>query len=223
MKTLVTGLTLALTLSVTQACAAPVEPQKPKEDPVADGHTWPGVGASEVQPEGETLQLPAGLEIEAPIKGYNSSDPTDCDNKYEDQAVGQGELVRLCLVFRNRTGGPIRLELPPGLMFVSRSREVQNGVLAQRVAIEIPAGPRFAQPIFLYCANSDFDPSSPDQAYDVGPVVTYPAMAKLFEFLATKRIDSTNFPVVAQAITDLTDSGELYSLTRQGLDALPDL
>jgi len=222
MKTCVAGLALALTLFAAQACAAPVTDGQ-DEDYVADGNTWPGMGASESAPEGEALQLPPGLEIEAPIMGYNSSDPTDCDAKYEDAAVGQGELVRLCLVFRNRTGRPIRLELPPGLMFVSRSRDVQNGVLAQLVAIEIPASPRFAQPIFLYCTNSDFDGSSPEQAYDVGPVVSYPEMKKLFEFLSTKRVDSTNFPIVAQAITDLTDSKHIYSLTREGLDALPDL
>ena len=105
----------------------------------------PGMGHSEVEPEGTPFVLPDGLTVEAPIKGYNPSEPSDCDDKYSESKVGQGEQVRLCLVLNNTTDSPITLQLPPGLIFVSRSRNTQNGMIAQRISIEVPAKTRYFQ------------------------------------------------------------------------------
>ncbi len=180
----------------------------------------PGLGRDETAPEGTPFTLPQGLTLEQPIKGYNDADPTDCDHKYEDEAKGQGELVRLCLIFRNTTNGPITLKLPPGLIFVSRNRAVQNGMLAQRVAIEVPAGERFFQPLFLYCVNSERDGARPEESYDMGPVTQYEDFQELFRLLENKTITSTNFAIVAQAMTDLSDGLGLSSDIRARINAL---
>ncbi|WP_223642471.1 hypothetical protein [Corallococcus sp. EGB] len=187
-------------------------------DPIVEGR--PGLGRNESAPEGATFTLPQGLELEQPIHGYNDSDPTDCDNKYEDEAKGQGENVRLCLIFRNTTNGPITLQLPPGLIFVSRNRAVQNGMLAQRVSIEVPAGERFFQPLFLYCVNSERHGARPEESFELGPVTQYKDFQELFRLLETKTITSTNFPIVDQAMTDLSDGVGLSSSLRAQLDAL---
>lgn len=180
----------------------------------------PGLGRSEKAPEGKTFTLPQGLELEEPIMGYNDSDPTDCDSKYEDEAKGQGANVRLCLIFRNTTNGPITVQLPPGLIFVSRNLAVQNGMLAQRVSFEVPAGERFFQPLFLYCVNSERLGARPDESFDLGPVTQYKDFQELFTLLENKTITSTNFPIVDQAMTDLSDGRSLSSDLRAQLNAL---
>ncbi|NBD07618.1 MULTISPECIES: hypothetical protein [Corallococcus] len=188
------------------------------ETPV--GEDRPGMGRDETAPQGTAFTLPTGLELEQPIKGYNDPDPTDCDDKYEDEAKGQGELVRLCLIFRNTTNRPITVQLPPGLVFVSRNRGVQNGMLAQRVTIEVPAGERYFQPLFLYCVNSERQPSSPEENYDMGPVTQYADFQELFRLLENKTVTSTNFPVVQQAMTDLSDNLGLSASIRARINAL---
>lgn len=184
------------------------------------GEDRPGMGRNESAPQGTAFTLPTGLELEQPIKGYNDPDPTDCDDKYEDESKGQGELVRLCLIFRNTTNRPIIVQLPPGLIFVSRNRGVQNGMLAQRVAIEVPAGERYFQPLFLYCVNSERDPSSPQENFDLGPVTQYSDFQELFRLLENKTVTSSNFPIVQQAMTDLSDNQGLSSSIRASINAL---
>lgn len=189
-------------------------------DETPSGEDRPGLSRNESAPEGLPFKLPEGLELEEPIKGYHTPDPKDCDDKYEDEAKGQGELVRLCLIFRNTTNQPITLQLPPGLIFVSRSRGVQNGMIAQRVAIEVPAGGQFFQPLFLYCVNSERDPATPEDEFDLGPVTQYQDFQELFRLLENKTVDSTNFPVVARAMTDLSNGESLSSDLRARINAL---
>lgn len=183
-------------------------------------HYRPGLDRSDAEPEGLLFTLPDGLTLEQPIAGYNDPDPSDCDNKFEDAAKGQGELVRLCLIFRNTTNRPITVQLPPGLIFVSRNRSVQNGMLAQRVAIEVPAGERYFQPLFLYCVNRERQPSSPEENYDMGPVIQYEDFQELFRLLENKTITSTNFVVVDAAMAALSWEEALSADLRARIDAL---
>lgn len=148
----------------------------------------PGLGKSTDTPEGLPLELPEGLMLESPIYGYAPEDPWKCDDKYDDEAYGHGALVRLCLIFNNTTGEAITVNLPPGLLFVSRNLQVQNGILTQRISFEVPAGTRFFAPIFMYCTNSPRRSSSDQDEYDVGPVTQYEDFQELFSLLADKSI-----------------------------------
>ena len=223
MKTALFGLSLLLAIAVLTPASPSMAGVSHDDETYVEREDWPGMGRSGADPVGADFDLPPGLELVSPIMGYDTFNPADCDEKYEDRAVGEGELVRLCLVFRNRTGGPLRLDLPPGLIFVSRNRAVQNGMLARRVAIEVPAGERFFQPLFLYCVNGERDASNPEAAYDVGPVAGNPEMVALFRFLKTKDVNASNFPIVATAINQLTDFGKLDAWNKSQLDSLPDL
>jgi len=223
MKSALFGLSLVLAIAALTPASPSLAGVSQNDETYADRRERPGMGRSEADPIGADFDLPPGLELVSPMMGYNTSNPEDCDHKYEDQAVGHGEDVRLCLVFRNRTGGPIRLELPPGLVFVSRNRAVQNGMLAKRVAIEVPAGERFFQPLFLYCINGERDGSNPEEAYGVGPVIGYPEMVALFRFLETKDVNASNFAIVAATIHELNNFGKLDAFAQSQLDSLPDL
>lgn len=181
----------------------------------------PGMGTSEAAPEGTPFVLPEGLTVEAPIRGYNTADPEACDYKYQDQAVGKGEQVRLCVVFRNDTNLPIPLELPPGLIFVSRSREVQNGIIAQRISIMVPPQERYFQPVFTYCTNSGRDSASLGSEFDIGNVTDIPAFQALFRMLEGKVINDSNFVVVDRAVKAISNGEALDPDLLAEIEALP--
>jgi len=203
----------ALTLMMTTPTAMAASLQD-------DDHVdLPGMGLSELDPEGTPFVLPEGLTIEDPIGGYNTSDPEDCDYKYADQAVGKGEQVRLCLVFNNATDSPITLQFPPGLIFVSRSRKVQNGMIAQRISIEVPAATRYFKPLFSYCVNGSRDSASLGDEFDVGVVTDDAALRALFEFLADKVVTDTNFVAVNVAIGSIVDEGSINEYALAELEA----
>jgi len=180
----------------------------------------PGMGVSPAPPEGTPFVLPEGLTIEEPIRGYNTYDPEDCDFKYADQAVGKGEQVRLCVVFNNATNSPITLQLPPGLAFVSRNLEKQNGIIAQRISIEVPARTRYFQPLFTYCVNSGRDSASFGDEYDVGNVTNLPAFQALFQLIEDKVITDTNFVVVMSAMKTISNGEALDADQLAQLEAL---
>ncbi|RYZ17828.1 MAG: hypothetical protein EOO70_00835 [Myxococcaceae bacterium] len=212
-------------VAMAVALAACGDEEDPIDKPDGGGTTdpvyRPGMGLNEEEPEGLPFILPEGLTVETPIKGYNSADPEDCDYKYEDQAKGHGEQVQLCLVFNNTTDFPINLQMPPGLIFVSRSREVQNGIIAQRISIEVPAKTRYYQPIFAYCTNSGRDTSALSSEFDLGKVTQYEDFQELFRILEGKTLSKQDAAYVDQAIGDLSDGQSLSAEQRARFNALP--
>ena len=206
------AMTLAMAASAVPAVGATVQ-----DDDYVD---MPGMGLSEVEPEGTPFVLPEGLTVEAPIRGYNSADPSDCDHKYSETAVGQGEQVRLCLILNNATNQPITLQLPPGLVFVSRSRKTQNGMIAQRIAIEVPAKTRYFQPLFSYCINSGRESAGLEDEFDIGNVTNVPAFQAFFRMVEDKVVTNTNFIPVNQAIKTLSNGEALDADLLARLEAL---
>ncbi|RKH08294.1 hypothetical protein D7V97_19975 [Corallococcus sp. CA053C] len=180
----------------------------------------PGLGSSTAQPEGAPFTLPAGLTLETPIKSYSPEDPVDCDNKFRNEGKGSGEDVTLCLIFNNTTGGPITLTLPPGLIFVSKDGDIQNGLLAQRVTIEVPAGGRFFVPMFTYCANQPRSTSGIGQAYALGPVIEYPAFKEMYSLLEGKTLERPDVAPIQVAVSHLTSGEGLSASDRAALKAL---
>ncbi|RYZ38161.1 MAG: hypothetical protein EOO71_25145 [Myxococcaceae bacterium] len=195
--------------------------ENPDGGGTTDEKNRPGMGLSEEEPEGLPFTLPEGLTLEEPIKGYNPSNPEDCDDKYPDEAKGQGEQVRLCFIFNNNTNAPITLQLPPGLIFVSRSLLVQNGMIAQRISIEVPPKTRYFQPIYSYCTNSGRESASLYDEFELGKVTQYQDFQELFRLLENKTVTRENFVVVNQAIGDLADGEGLSAERRAAINALP--
>ncbi|WP_147451461.1 hypothetical protein [Corallococcus llansteffanensis] len=180
----------------------------------------PGLGTSKDSPEGTTFTLPAGLTLESPTKTYAVENPVECDDKFKDEAEGNGNAVALCLIFNNTTGGPITLTLPPGLLFVSKDGDIQNGLLPQRVTIEVPAGPRYFVPLHLYCANEDRDTGGVGNSFALGPVVQYAAFKELYTLLEGKTLERKDSIPIQKAVTRLTNGEGLSDADRAALKAL---
>jgi len=129
LRTLFLGLLAALTVTAAPALSAEL----------------PGFGNSDGEPIGETWPPPEGIELSAFIESYNPFDPEACKRPEEEtpetppKGLGlEGGLVRVCLHFRNTTREPINVELPPGLIVVSDSRETQHGMIVQKMNLEVP-------------------------------------------------------------------------------------
>lgn len=187
--------------------------------PTLDKSVGPGLGTSKVAPEGTAFTLPPGLTLEDPVLAYNVEDPIDCDDKFKKEAKGTGGAVALCLVFFNRTNAPIVLTLPPGLIFVSRDGDVQNGLLAQAATIEVPAGERYFAPLFLYCVNEDRGTSSPKDEYALGPVTQQTELQEIFAFIEARELSRDDIVATQRAVTHVTNGEGLRSADRAALQA----
>lgn len=219
-------LALALAMGLLTACTADNEGNGGKDagtdrkDARTDAGSRPGMGTSKEAPVGTAFTLPTGLELELPLKGYESEDPIDCDEKYEDQAEGTGSDVALCLIFRNTTGAPITLVLPPGLIFVARDKGTQNGIIVQRIAVQIPAGGRYFLPLLSYCLNFDRDTSAPSDTFDVGPVTQYSDFQELFRLLETKQVKKKDYGNIQSIVGKLSTGQTLDADDHAELNAL---
>ncbi|AFE03870.1 putative lipoprotein [Corallococcus coralloides DSM 2259] len=217
---------MGVVLAVALLAACGDDGDKPDGGTKTDGGTsttksaGPGLGNSKAAPEGTTFALPAGLTMDNPITSYTAHDPIECDNIFPEDAKGSGDEVTLCLIFRNTTGAPITLTLPPGLLFVSTNDDVQNGLLVQTVTIEVPPGERFFVPLFLYCANQDRSTTGPDDKYVLGPTVQYKEFQELYSLLASKKLGFEDTGVIQVAVDHLANGEGLSSSDRAALQAL---
>lgn len=182
----------------------------------------PGLGLSKAEPEGAPFKLPPGITLEDPILAYASQDPIDCEDKYPEEGdpSNNGGAVTLCLVFRNTTGQPITVTLPPGLLFVSKSDKVQSGFTVQTVRIVVPAGERYFSPLHLHCANVDRNLSSRNDEYKLGPIVQYEEFNELFTLLEGKTVTRDELAYVQLAVRHLTNGEGLSAEDRAALKAM---
>ncbi len=180
----------------------------------------PGLYKSTAAPVGMPFSLPEGLELEEPIHGYSSEDPFKCDDKYRDRSYGHGDLVQLCLILQNTTSKPITLTLPPGLMFISQSTKTQNGILVQKIAIEVPAGERFFAPVLMYCANGPRQPSATEDNYHLGPIIQYADFQELFRALADRDISRQEAGDIQVMVNYLQEGKALLPRHRDALDKM---
>jgi len=182
----------------------------------------PGLGKSTAAPVGKAFGFPLGIELRQPIRHYDSSRPQNCGNKDRSKAYGtDGNLIALCLVFTNKTKAPIRVTVPPGLIFVSRKLETQNGILVQSVTIDVPPTKAFYAPILLYCANGNRHGSGDGDLFDLGPVIDAPEFQALFRKLQAKDLLADTGQLIQGLVWNLGDDGQISSLLEPGIDALP--
>lgn len=194
----------------------------------------PGLGDDEGEPRGTPLSLPAGIQISGTILGVDASEG-ECEGATIPPA-GSGGAVWACVKLTNSGGGPVTVELPPGLILISEFQEGQNGLLVERVRINVPPtgggtggidagtdggtdeGVTFIVPLHLYCLNESKSPSFDKMEYRLGPVTNDPALLELLSLLAGKTIDTEDeLSAVQEAIYSITEG---KGLTRDDRAAL---
>jgi len=179
-------------IAITAACSAQAAPE-PAPDPVVG---LPGMRDSEAPPVGDPLVLPDGVELVDPTLTYNFFDEEDCKNPegVPSQTIGnEAGAVHLCLVFKNTTGRPITVDLPPGLIFESESLKHQNGMLIQKASIEVPAG-QISVKAKLDCINVSRIPAIAFSGgrYHLGPVTRHPHIVEALGLLADRDLSDVN-------------------------------
>ncbi|MCX8475325.1 MAG: hypothetical protein MT490_05950 [Sphingomonas sp.] len=164
----------------------------------AQAAAQPGFGKDPRRPQGTPFALPAGVELAGPLLG--ADDDGNCP-KPQTARAGSGLWVRACMPVRNRTGAPVTIIFPPGLVIVTTSEGFQNGLLVERQVVVIPptvtGGGRLLDkdgkptdivhvPLHLYCLNQGKDPSVPGARYVLGPVTQHSGLSDLYAFMADK-------------------------------------
>lgn len=191
----------------------------------------PGFGKDERAPTGTPFVLPPGLEIAGPIVG--ADDDGNCPKPRTD-TVGTGLWVRVCVPVKNRTGGPVTVIFPPGLVIVSASEGFQHGLLVERQVLTVPPimpGPGRLKdkdedviyiPIHTYCLNDGKEGSTPGKPYKLGPVSQHPAMAEFYRIMEGKdaRDHGERVEVVQQALWDLIAAGGMNDQIREDLASI---
>ncbi|MHA7628231.1 hypothetical protein [Corallococcus sp. M7] len=180
----------------------------------------PGLGFSKAAPAGQPFTLPPGLTLENPIIAYSPENPVDCDDKFADEANGTGEEVTVCLIFNNTTNAPITVTLPPGLIFVATSDDVQNGIIVQTISIVVPPGERYFAPMFAYCANQNRSTTGSDDRYELGPVADHKDFQEVFSLLAGKQLSKEDAARVQSVVHRVSQGEGLSSADRATLQGL---
>ncbi|OBX25128.1 hypothetical protein LX77_03230 [Gelidibacter algens] len=190
-----------------------------------------GFGNSDEDPEGTPLLLPPGITLDSPIYTYNRFDETDCGGHAMEGEPGKETLVPLCFAFKNNTNSKISVELPPGLIVVSDNKEVQNGILIEKLTIEVPEGQYLFSPIKAYCLNDtrSIPGVGTDFKYKAEIVTTYQPMLDLLQKLDTKKLTTGNLEQnavitakVQSLIWNIENKGKLDAYNQAVFNGLED-
>jgi hypothetical protein len=212
-------------LMILSACSKKEKDQQPVFQSVK------GFGASVDRPEGIPFVWPKGIRLlEKPGEYEECFDAIHKQNRN----YGHGGQVQLCLNFYNETDKAIKITLPPGLMFISKSLEAQNGILITAVTIEVPAG-QYVINLIMSCVNPSRS-SSAGYEYEEQPIVTdHPALRQLTEMLKNKKCNYEDYGGVALspkameisaiidvAIIDLLNGKPIHEQEMRGLMGIPE-
>jgi len=188
----------------------------------------PGFNYSLAAPTGESWSPPEGIELAAVIESYNPFDPETCkrpDAEAAEAALEQVGLpvgqVRVCLQFRNTTGGPINVELPPGLIFVSESQKVQSGMIVQKLTIEVPSDQYMVSPLRADCINTPRGIPGIGDRYRIGPVIQHRHIVEALRLLADRDLSDPIDAATASSVLKPLYLGK--ALTQDGRDTIADL
>ncbi|MGM9509736.1 hypothetical protein ACS5NO_18520 [Larkinella sp. GY13] len=202
-----------------------------REDDSPKPRLEPGFGKSKERPVGTPFVWPKGITlIGKPGTDYDCQEEAGREREY-----GNGGAVMLCLNFYNTTNQPITIQLPPGLLFISKSGNVQNGILPSRVSIEVPAKERYLALLFLYCVNIDRETSTPGDEFEEQPILTrHPGMEQLYQLLANKKANFEDYPkrradpntlnaaiCVTSAVHSIAEGKPIREKTLQQIQDLP--
>jgi hypothetical protein len=217
---------LAISINVSSCNKGGKDKEAPEEQASAKGF-----GESQERPEGSALVLPAGVAIENPhnLRGYSEFEPELCDDKDPETAKGIGDMVWICLPFRNTTNRTITVTIPRGWIVISktlkadRTFKTQNGILVVPVTIEVPPLAVFYQSLRMICLNADRDFSTTGDYFEAGPVTSYKPMTDLLDLLNSKQINHSEHEGLIQAVVwKVTEGKELSTSEKSEIAAIPD-
>jgi hypothetical protein len=149
-----------------------------------------GFGSSKEHPEGKPFAWPTGLRVVGPLI---TEDECFYEAKNKRRLFGHGAQVQICLNLYNETQAPIRLQLPPGLMFVSKSLDVQNGLLITGVTILVPPGEQFFANLYMICVNTDRKSPGHDEYEEQAIITDHPALRDLMKLLENKKCNFEDY------------------------------
>jgi hypothetical protein len=194
----------------------------------------PGLGDDEGTPQGTPLELPAGIQVSATILGEDAGEG-ECEGATIPPA-GSGRAVWACMKVTNSSGGPVDLELKPGLTLLARYQDGQHGMLLERIRVLVPStgggtggidagtdagtgeGVTFVIPLHMYCLNESRSPSFDRMEYELGPVLSDPDIQALLTLLQGKTIDTDEErDLVQEAIYKITEGRGLTRADRETL------
>ncbi|NID09649.1 hypothetical protein [Fibrivirga algicola] len=228
-----------LLLTGLLACNAPVHDDiapTPVPDEPPTGSSAPGFGRSDKRPEGTPFTFPAGITL---VSKPQFDEDCRYDARKSKQVKGSGNDVALCVSFSNSTNAPIRVELPPGLIWVAEKSEVsrdvsQNGILVKTVTILVPAHTVQTTWLVAYCINFDRSSTRPGDTFEAQPILSnHPGIKALAQQMTTKKINEEDYarePTYAErqqldfvgaAVVDIQVYGKVQPSTQVYLDQLP--
>ncbi len=171
-----------------------------------------GFGSSKERPEGTPFFWPAGVRLLDKPKTY---DECFYDAKKKKRLYGHGGQVWVCLNLYNETNAPIQVKLPPGLMFISESLDVQNGLLVTGVMIEVPAREQFFANLYMICVNTDRASPYLDEYEEQAIVTDHPALRELQKLLEGKKCNFEDYGGIYLEPTAVKSSEAINNATHK--------
>ncbi|QDK81280.1 hypothetical protein EXU85_22770 [Spirosoma sp. KCTC 42546] len=213
----------------------PISPNDPTDETQPESSA-PGFGTSKSRPEGIPFAFPAGISlVQKPrVDG-------DCwsEARKQKKVKGSGGAVGFCLTFSNANDYPVRVEIPPGLIWVAETNESfqdisQNGIIVKTVTVLVPAHAIETAWLIAYCINVDRSGSRPGDSYEIQPIQSnHPGIQSLASQLANKKINEEEYttePTTAErqqlafvqvAVNDVETYGSVQPSTQVYLNQLP--
>lgn len=177
-------------------------------EPVAA--TRSGLGSSTRRPTGRRISLPPTVRVAGSLRGGATDG--------ERVGSGAGHVdVGLRLASDDAT---TEVLLPAGLVMISKSTGVQNGILVQPVRLRVPPQTTKGWVLAMYCANQGRKPADATSEFEIGPVITDDAFHELARLLADKNIPPDQTNAVQKAVWEVTDGTGLTPESREMVSRL---
>ena len=172
--------------------------------------TRSGLGPSTRRPTGRRISLPSTVRVAGSLRGGAT------DGERVGSGAGHVDVgLRLA-----SDDAATELLLPAGLVMISKSTGVQNGILVQPVLLRVPPQTTKAWVLAMYCANQGRHPADATSEFELGPVVTDDAFLELVGLLAGKVIPEDRTTAVQRAVWEVTDGGGLTPESREMVASL---
>jgi hypothetical protein len=210
-------------------CHTSVKPDQEETTPSTSTSSAPGFGTSNARPEGQPFVWPTGVKVLGkPKLEYDCL--SDAVNK--KRQYGSGGVVRFCLTLYNSGSQSVTVVFPPGLVWISESEMVQNGIIVKSARIPVPANSQLTIMLDAFCINEDRDPTDYGDLYEPQPIVTsHAGMLELSQLVANKQIndeelakplESTDWITLQGAVHEVEKTGKISDDSRRKLKALPE-